>query len=179
MARYSVFSLLGNAPTGNRKWERVWRSPEPQAASEVIIVGCGGHGLAPAYYLAEHHGIPRVAVLEKGWLGSGTIGRTTTILSSIRGTSLWPAPPSLPTSARTGAAAARGCAGGGRRSRGRPTRSSSSAAGGTGSPPPSSSPRTTAAPGSRFWRRGGSAAARSGETRRSCAPTTWGPPRRI
>src|SRR3546814_21012067 len=82
MARYSVFSLLGNALTGNRKWERVWRSPEPQAAYEVIIVGGGGHGLATAYYLAKNHGITRVAVLEKGWLGSGNIGTHTTIVRS-------------------------------------------------------------------------------------------------
>src|SRR3546814_13274954 len=66
----------------NLKWERVWRAPEPQAAYEVIIVGGGGHGLATAYYLAKNHGITRVAVLEKGWLGSGNIGRNTTIVRS-------------------------------------------------------------------------------------------------
>src|SRR3546814_4208069 len=82
MARYSVFSLLGNALTGNRECERVWRSAGPQAAYEVIIVGGGGHGLATAYYLAKNHGITRVAVLEKGWLGSGNIGRNTTIVRS-------------------------------------------------------------------------------------------------
>jgi sarcosine oxidase subunit beta len=82
MARYSVFSLLGNALSGNRKWERVWRSPEPQPAYDVIIIGGGGHGLATAYYLARNHGITNVAVLEKGWLGGGNIGRNTTIVRS-------------------------------------------------------------------------------------------------
>ncbi len=82
MARYSVFSLLGNALSGNRKWERVWRSPEPKPAYDVIIIGGGGHGLATAYYLAKNHGITNVAVLEKGWLGGGNIGRNTTIVRS-------------------------------------------------------------------------------------------------
>lgn len=82
MARYSIFSLLSNALTGNRNWERVWRAPEPKPAYDVIIVGGGGHGLATAYYLAKEHGITNVAVLEKGWLGSGNIGRNTTIVRS-------------------------------------------------------------------------------------------------
>ncbi|WP_299625851.1 sarcosine oxidase subunit beta family protein [Pelagibius sp.] len=82
MARYSVFSLLKNAVTGNRGWQRVWRSPEPKPAYDVIIVGGGGHGLATAYYLAKEHGITNVAVLEKGWLGGGNVGRNTTIVRS-------------------------------------------------------------------------------------------------
>ncbi len=47
-----------------------------------MIVGGGGHGLATAYYLAREHGINRVAVLEKGWIGSGNAGRNTTIIRS-------------------------------------------------------------------------------------------------
>src|SRR3546814_1042135 len=82
MARYSAFSLLANAFTGNRRWERVWRSPAPKPAYDAVIVGGGGHGLATAYYLAKNHGIANVAVLEKGWLGSGNIGRNTTIVRS-------------------------------------------------------------------------------------------------
>jgi len=46
----------------------------------VIIIGGGGHGLSTAYYLAKNHGIRNVAVLEKGHLGSGNIGRNTTIV---------------------------------------------------------------------------------------------------
>ena len=49
---------------------------------DVVIVGGGGHGLATAYYLAKEHGITNVAVLEKGWLGSGNAGRNTTIVRS-------------------------------------------------------------------------------------------------
>ena len=48
----------------------------------MIIIGGGGHGLSTAYYLAKEHGITNVAVLEKGWLGSGNVGRNTTIVRS-------------------------------------------------------------------------------------------------
>ncbi len=57
-------------------------APSRQAAYDVVIVGAGGHGLATAYYLAKEHGLTKVAVLEKGWLGGGNTGRNTTILRS-------------------------------------------------------------------------------------------------
>ncbi len=38
--------------------------------------------MGAAYYLAEEHGITNVAVIEKGWLGGGNTGRTTTIIRS-------------------------------------------------------------------------------------------------
>ena len=82
MAEYSALSLIKNALTGNRDWRLAWRKPEPKPSYDVIIIGGGGHGLATAYYLAKEHGITNVAVLEKGWLGSGNIGRNTTIVRS-------------------------------------------------------------------------------------------------
>ena len=49
---------------------------------DVVIVGAGVHGLATAYYLGKDHGIRRVALLEKGYLGSGSSGRNTAIIRS-------------------------------------------------------------------------------------------------
>ncbi|MBF2761039.1 MAG: sarcosine oxidase subunit beta family protein [Ectothiorhodospiraceae bacterium AqS1] len=80
--RYSILSLLGNALRSHRHWPAAWRDAAPKEAYDVVIVGGGGHGLATAYYLAAEHGITRVAVLEKGWIGGGNTGRNTTIIRS-------------------------------------------------------------------------------------------------
>jgi methylglutamate dehydrogenase subunit A len=80
--RYSAYSIFKEALSGNRMWKPAWREPQPKPHYEVIIVGGGGHGLATAYYLAKEFGITNVAVLEKGYLGSGNVGRNTTIIRS-------------------------------------------------------------------------------------------------
>ena len=69
-------------PARQHGLEAVWRDAELKPAYDVVIVGGGGHGLATAFYLAKEHGITNVAVLEKGWLGSGNVGRNTTIIRS-------------------------------------------------------------------------------------------------
>ena len=80
--RYSGFRVIKEALTGHKGWKPIWRNPDPQPAYDYIIVGGGGHGLATAYYLANTFKKARIAVLEKSWLGSGNIGRNTTIIRS-------------------------------------------------------------------------------------------------
>jgi sarcosine oxidase, subunit beta len=82
MRRFSLRSLLVEAIKAHQGWGRQWRAPEPKSAYEAVIVGAGGHGLATAYYLAKEHGVRDTAVLEKGWLGGGNVGRNTTIIRS-------------------------------------------------------------------------------------------------
>ena len=77
---YNALRILKEGLTGNTGWKPVWRSPQPKSEYDMIIVGGGGHGLSTAYYLAKNHGITNVAVLEKGHIGSGNIGRNTTIV---------------------------------------------------------------------------------------------------
>ena len=81
-SRYSIFSLLRESIRGHRGWTPAWRDPEPKPAYDFIVVGGGGHGLATAYYLAKNHGAHNVAVLEKGYIGGGNVGRNTTIIRS-------------------------------------------------------------------------------------------------
>ncbi|MCK1496707.1 sarcosine oxidase subunit beta family protein [Bradyrhizobium sp. 188] len=80
--RYSIFSLIAETLKGHSGWQAAWRDAAPKAAYDVLIIGGGGHGLATAYYLASQHGIGNVAVLEKGYIGSGNVGRNTTIIRS-------------------------------------------------------------------------------------------------
>ena len=77
---FSALRILKEGLTGNKNWDPHWRNPSPKSKYDVIIIGGGGHGLSTAYYLAKNHGIRNVAVLEKGHLGSGNIGRNTTIV---------------------------------------------------------------------------------------------------
>src|SRR4051794_9170977 len=84
--RVSFFSPARQALTGHRNWPAQWRSPEPKASYDAVIIGAGGHGLATAYYMASEHGMRNIAVLERGWLGGGNTGRNTTI---IRSNYLW------------------------------------------------------------------------------------------
>jgi len=78
--RYSGFKVFTEGLTGNKGWKPVWRDPEPKPEYDIVLIGGGGHGLSTAYYLAKNHGLTNIAVLEKGYIGSGNIGRNTTIV---------------------------------------------------------------------------------------------------
>ncbi len=80
--RFSFVSLLAQAARGQTGWKPQWRSPEPRASYDALIIGGGGHGLATAYYLAKNHGLSNIAVIEKNLVGSGNVGRNTTIIRS-------------------------------------------------------------------------------------------------
>ena len=80
--RYSALSILKQGLTGNKCWKPAWRDPEPRPHYDIIIIGGGGHGLATAHYLAKVYGQKNIAVIEKGWIGGGNVGRNTTIIRS-------------------------------------------------------------------------------------------------
>jgi len=79
---YSGFRVIREALTGHRGWGPAWRDTTPKAQYDYVIIGGGGHGLATAYYLASVYKQSRIAVVEKGWIGGGNVGRNTTIIRS-------------------------------------------------------------------------------------------------
>lgn len=80
--RYSALNVIREGLRGHKGWAKAWRNPAPKDSYDVVIIGGGGHGLATAYYLAKNHGMTRIAVIEKGWLGGGNTGRNTTAIRS-------------------------------------------------------------------------------------------------
>ncbi len=78
--RFSGLKVLAEGLTGNKGWTAHWRDAQPKPEYDMVIIGGGGHGLSTAYYLAKNHGMTNIAVLEKGYLGGGNVGRNTTIV---------------------------------------------------------------------------------------------------
>ena len=79
---YSFLELFKKGLTNNKGWEKTRKNPQIKKKYDVIIIGGGGHGLATAFYLAKEFNIKNIAVLEKGWIGGGNVGRNTTIIRS-------------------------------------------------------------------------------------------------
>jgi len=80
--RYSGFRVIREALRGHAGWGMAWRDAAPKDRYDFVVIGGGGHGLATAHYLAKIHGQCSVAVIEKGWIGGGNVGRNTTIIRS-------------------------------------------------------------------------------------------------
>ena len=51
-----------------------------KSSYDAVIIGGGLHGLATAYFLARHHGMTDIAVIEKNYIGFGGAGRNTAIV---------------------------------------------------------------------------------------------------
>lgn len=79
---YSALKIFKEALTGHKGWKPVWQKSIAQNSYDIIIIGGGGHGLATAFYLAKQFKQKKIAVLEKGWIGGGNVGRNTTIIRS-------------------------------------------------------------------------------------------------
>jgi len=67
---------------GLLKKHRYFRDHDLKSSYDVVIIGAGAHGLATAYYLAKRHGIKKIAVLDRSYMGAGASGRNTTIIRS-------------------------------------------------------------------------------------------------
>mgnify|MGYP001584210436 FL=1 len=80
--RYSGIKVIKEALTGHKGWKPAWREPDPKPHYDIVIIGGGGHGLATAHYLAKVYKQKNIAVIEKGWIGGGNVGRNTTIIRS-------------------------------------------------------------------------------------------------
>lgn len=79
------FSLLKYGLNKHYDFAKNADLPKPKTLKshyDVVIIGGGGHGVATAYYLAKYHGITKVAVLEKGYLGGGNTARNTAVIRS-------------------------------------------------------------------------------------------------
>jgi methylglutamate dehydrogenase subunit A len=79
---YSGFRLFLESLKAKPGWRPAWRKAALKPAYDVVIIGAGGHGLATAYHLAKDHQAGSIAVIDKGPLGLGNVGRNTTIIRS-------------------------------------------------------------------------------------------------
>ena len=81
--RYSIWSLINQALTGNRNWTPVWREPEPKSHYDIVIVGGGGHGLATAFYLASRYDMKILPFSKKAGLDLAILGAIQQLFGQI------------------------------------------------------------------------------------------------
>ncbi len=81
--RYSVFSILREAFNGQQGWRPAWREPDPKPEYDVDrrrrrrAWPCDRAIISPSPTACTN-----IAVVEKGYIGSGNVGRNTTIIRS-------------------------------------------------------------------------------------------------
>lgn len=66
--------------SGLFRTRRFHRDHDLKPRYDVVIIGGGINGLSLAWYLASVHGIKRVAVLERNYIGGGGSGRNTQVV---------------------------------------------------------------------------------------------------
>ena len=80
--KYNFLKLIKEAFNNNNGWKKTWKNPTLKEYYDFLIIGGGGHGLATAFYLASEFKEKNIAVIEKGDIGLGNVGRNTTIIRS-------------------------------------------------------------------------------------------------
>ena len=80
--RYSLFNVIVNGLTGNRFATPPGAIPSPSPTMTSSSSAAAAMASPRPIISPRHHGVRNVAVVEKGWIGSGNAGRNTTIFRS-------------------------------------------------------------------------------------------------
>ncbi len=82
MSKYSFLNLARHALNGHRGWDPAWREPSPKGQYDIIIIGGWRPRSRDSLLPGPQHGVTRIAVLERGWIGGGNSGRNTQLVRS-------------------------------------------------------------------------------------------------
>lgn len=80
--RYSGFKVFKKILKGHKGRTPTQRDPEPKSHYDIVIIGGGGQGLAPARNLAKQFSQANVAVIEKAESAAERFGRKMTVIRS-------------------------------------------------------------------------------------------------